>query len=128
MAAAKRNGKAPVEGTPDHFEKLLEGPCPNAYLVKHLYKDCSLMKRFLSGGSKRGDQKRKPDPPEDDTKEKEGAFLEMMGYLMIFGGTTAYDSKRRQKLSRCEVYATELATPAFLRWSRSPSPLTDPIT
>jgi hypothetical protein len=38
---------------------------------------------------------------------------------MIFGGTAAYDSKLCQKLARREVYATEPATPAFLRWSRS---------
>jgi hypothetical protein len=46
----------PTEGTPDHFEKLLEGPCPNhAYPIKHQYKDYSLKKHFLSGGSKRRD-------------------------------------------------------------------------
>jgi hypothetical protein len=40
MAAAEHKGKkASAEGTPDHFEKMLEGPCPNhAYLVKHTYK------------------------------------------------------------------------------------------
>jgi hypothetical protein len=32
------------------------------------------MKQFLYRGSKRGDQKKRPDPPEDDTKEKKGAF------------------------------------------------------
>jgi hypothetical protein len=77
------------------------------------------MKRFLSGGSNRGDQNKKPDPLADDTKE-EGAFLETTGCLMIFGKMAAYDSKHRQKLMRYEVYVTEPATPAFLRWSRSP--------
>jgi hypothetical protein len=38
----------------------------------------------------------------------------MMGCLMIFGGTTTYESKRHQKLTRREVYAVEPATPAFL--------------
>jgi hypothetical protein len=38
---------------------------------------------------------------------------------MIFGGTMAYDSKRRQKLARRKVYTVGLATPSFLRWSRS---------
>ena len=56
MAAANRKGgRKPTEGTPDHFEKLLEGPCPNhAFPIKHLYKDCVLMKRFLSSGSNMG--------------------------------------------------------------------------
>ena len=57
MAATKRKGGwVPTEGALDHFKKLLKGPCPNhAFPVKHLYKDCALMKRFLSGGSKNGD-------------------------------------------------------------------------
>jgi hypothetical protein len=55
-----------------------------------------------------------------DGTEEEGAFLETMSYLMIFGGMVAYDSKCRQKLMRHEVYAVELATLAFLQWSRSP--------
>ena len=38
---------------------------------------------------------------------------------MIFGGSTAYDSKRRQKVTRRKVYTTVLAMPAFLRWSES---------
>ena len=50
MAVADRKGgQKPVEGVPNHFEKILEGPCPNhAFPIKHLYKDCSLMKWFLS--------------------------------------------------------------------------------
>jgi hypothetical protein len=57
MAAAEQKGKrAPVEATPDHFKKMLEGPRPNhAYPVKHAYKDCRLMKKFLAGGSKKGE-------------------------------------------------------------------------
>jgi hypothetical protein len=51
---------------------MLEGPCPNhAYPVKHAYKDCRLMKKFLAGGSKMGDGKKKPDPPGDDTEGKD---------------------------------------------------------
>jgi hypothetical protein len=99
---------------------MLEGPCPNhAYPIKHAYKDCGLMKKFLSRGSKQKDEK-KPDPLEDTAEEKEDAFPQETGCLMIFGGPTAYDSKRRQKLTRREVYVAEPAMPAFLRWSRSP--------
>jgi hypothetical protein len=54
-----------------------------------------------------------------DDAEEEGAFLEIMGCLMIFGGTAAYDSKLCQKLVHREVYTAEPATPAFLRWLRS---------
>jgi hypothetical protein len=86
----------PTEGTPDQFEKLLEGPCSNhAFPVKHLYKNYTLMKRFLSTISKKGDQRRKPEPTADDAEEKDSGFLAMGGCLTIFSGTTAYDSKCR---------------------------------
>ena len=54
LLPSKKAAGRPHEGAPDHFEKLLEGPCPNhAFPVKHLYKDYALMKRFLSGGSQK---------------------------------------------------------------------------
>ena len=53
--AGHKGVQKPTEGTQDHFKKLLEGPCLNhAFPVKHLYKDCILMKQFLSGGSNKG--------------------------------------------------------------------------
>ena len=83
-----------MEGTLNHFEKLLEGPCPNhAFPVKHLYKDYGLMKRFLSGGSNKGEHGKDPDPITNDAEGKDGGFLMPDGCLMIFEGTTAYDSK-----------------------------------
>ena len=54
-ATESKGGRAPAENAPDHFKELLEGSCPNhTFPVKHLYKDCTLMKRFLSGGSDKG--------------------------------------------------------------------------
>ena len=55
VAAADRVGKQPQQGLPDHFNKLMDSPCTNhAYPVKHLYKDCELLKRLLrqAGGPK----------------------------------------------------------------------------
>jgi hypothetical protein len=71
VAAAKRKGKkASTEATPDHFEKMLEGPCPNhAYPIKHAYKDCELTKKFLAGGSKKRDEKRSL-TPEDNAERR----------------------------------------------------------
>ena len=60
-AADRKGGRKPTEGTLNHFEKLLEGPCLNhAFPVKHLYKDCALMKRVLSGGTNKGSIGRSP--------------------------------------------------------------------
>ena len=77
MATANsKGGRKPTEGTLNHFEKLLEGPCPNhAFPVKHLYKDCSLMRQFLSGGSNKGEHRKDLDPTMDDTDRKDGGFL-----------------------------------------------------
>ena len=97
MATADhKGGQKPAEGTPNHFEKLLEGPCPNhAFLVKHLYKDYSIMRRFLSRGSNKGEQGKELAPTMDDAEEKDDGFLTPDGCLMIFGVSVAYDSKRR---------------------------------
>jgi hypothetical protein len=60
VAAAECKGKkAFAEGALDHFKKMLEGPRPN-HAVKHTYKDCGFMKKFLFGVSKKGDRKRSP--------------------------------------------------------------------
>jgi len=87
--------------------------------MKHLYKDCSLMQRFLSGGSNKGEQGKDPAPTADDAEEKYDVFPMLDGCLMIFGGSAAYDSKCRQKVARREVYTAEPATPPFLRWPES---------
>ena len=65
MATADcKGGWKPTEGTLNHFEKLLEGPCLNhSFPIKHLYKDYGLMKRFLSGGSNKGEHRGTPTRP-----------------------------------------------------------------
>ena len=97
MAIADHKGSwKPMEGTPKHFKKMLKGLCLNhAFPVKHLLKDYSLMRQFLSGGSNKGEHGKDPYPTMDDAEGKDGGFPTPDGYLMIFGGSEAYDSKRR---------------------------------
>ena len=71
------------------------------------------MKQFLSGGSNKREHGKDPDPTIDDVEGKDDGFLTLDGCLMIFGGSTAYDSKCRRKLARHEVYTTKPAAPAF---------------
>ena len=78
------------------------------------------MKRFLSGGSNKGEHREDPKPAADDAEGNDSGFSTLDGCLMIFGGSAAYDSRRRQKLARREVYTAEPAAPIFLRWSESP--------
>ena len=67
-----QGGWKPTEGTPNHFEKLLEGSCPNhAFPINYLYKDCGLMERFLSRGSNKGEHGKDPDPTTDDVQGEE---------------------------------------------------------
>ena len=73
------------------------------------------MKWFLSRGSNKGEHRKDPKPSTDDAEGKDGGFPTLDGCLMIFGGSAAYDSKRRQKLPRYEVYTAEPAAPSFLR-------------
>ena len=41
-------GTQPQQGPFGHFHELMESPCTNHdYPVKHLYKDCQLLKRLL---------------------------------------------------------------------------------
>jgi hypothetical protein len=58
------------------------------------------MKKYLSGGSRKGEQKKKPEPGEGNVKKKDDGFPDTDCCLMIFGGPTAYESRRRQKLTR----------------------------
>ena len=68
----------------------------HAFPMKHLYKDCGLMKRFLSGGSNKGEHRGNPKPAADNAEGKDGGFSTLDGCLMIFRESAAYDSKRRQ--------------------------------
>jgi hypothetical protein len=118
VAADRKGGKAAAGETPDHFERMLEKSCPDhAFHVKHMYKDYALMKKYLSRGSKKGEQKKKPEPTEGNAEGKDDGFPDSNGCLMIFGRPKAFESKRCQKLTRQEVYLAEPAMPSFLWWS-----------
>jgi hypothetical protein len=118
--ANHKGGKAAVGETPNHFEKMLEKPCPNhTFPVRHLYKDYALLKKYLSGGSKRREQRKKPELGEGNAEGKDDGFPATHGSLMIFGRPAAYETRHRPKLTCWKVYMAEPATPAFLRWLES---------
>ena len=48
VATADHTGKQPQQDLLGHFHELMESPCTNhAYPVKHLDKDCELLKCLL---------------------------------------------------------------------------------
>ena len=101
----------------------MDSPCTNhAYPIKHLYKDCVLLKRFLrqADGPKEGKGK--------ETVAKKGGMVGKDGdsfpnpkeCIMIFGGSDVVYTKRQHKVRYREVCVAETAIPSFLRWSESP--------
>ena len=74
----------------------MDSPCTNhAYPVKHLYKDCELLKCFLQqdGGPKEGDDKEAV-AKKGGTVGKDGdGFPDANECIMIFGGSDAICSK-----------------------------------
>ena len=76
MATADRKGaQKPTEGTPNHFKKLLEGPCLNhAFPVKHLLKDCSLMRQSSPKAPTKGSRGRNLPPLQMMMKRRMMAF------------------------------------------------------
>ena len=95
----------------------MERPCTNhAYPIKHLYKNCELLKRFLRQVGKPKEEKGK----EDATKKggmagkDEDSFPDPEECLMIFGGSDAIHSKHQHKVRYREAYAAESAMPSFL--------------
>ena len=102
----------------------MESPCTNhAYPIKHLYKDCELLKCFLWQAGMLKERKGK-----EEAAKKGGAagkdeddFPDLEECLMIFGGSNAIHSKRQHKVGYREACAAESAIPSFLSWLDSPN-------
>jgi hypothetical protein len=112
----QKRKRPPTEEATDHFEKLLEAPCSNhRYPVRRAYKDCGLLRKFMSKGT----------PPEkgfesqqDGEQEKVGvSFPDEIGCLLIFDGSDYYMLRRHRKSERHEVLQARQASLTFLDWS-----------
>jgi hypothetical protein len=73
------------------------------------------MKRFLIRGASSGGKKGGPKPPPEQDGGDE--FPKADACLMIFGGPTALEGRRQQKVVTRAVHAVEPAVPQYLRWS-----------
>jgi len=117
VAVADRTGKQPQQGLSDHFDKLMDSPCTNhAYPVKHPYKDCELLKRFLqqASGPKEGKGKEAA-AKKGGTMGKDGdSCPDPEEFIMIFGGSDAIYSKRQHKVRYKEACVAETVVPSFL--------------
>jgi hypothetical protein len=109
--------------TKDHFERLLDVSCLHHEVpVKHTLRECRLMKNYVKGTLKTRptDQPQKGGPSPDNNNDAEAAFPREDGTVhMIFGGSPARPSKRREKLIRREVFNVDVAKPSYLKWSEN---------
>jgi hypothetical protein len=123
-ALRPKGNKGKPAPTRDHFEKLLDVPCPHHEVpVEHTLRECQLMKNYVKSTLK---------PKAADLPDKQGASHDNddgMGAVfpgkdggvhMIFGGSPARSSRRREKLIRREVMHADVAKPFYLKWSEVP--------
>jgi hypothetical protein len=110
--------------TRDHFEKLLDAPCPHHEVpVKHTLRECRVMKNYVKSTlkPKTADQPDKQGPSHDNDDGVRAVFLgEDRAVHMIFGGSPARSSRRREKLIRREVMNADVVKPSYLKWSEVP--------
>jgi hypothetical protein len=123
---ASRPKSNPAKPAPsrDHFEKLLDAPCPHHEVpVKHTLRECWLMKNYVKGTLKprTADQFEKQGPSHDND-DGAGVLFRGEGIVvhMIFGGSPARPSRWREKLIRREVFNVDIAKPSYLKWSDVP--------
>jgi hypothetical protein len=108
----------------DHFERLLDALCPHHEVpVRHSLKDCWLIKNYINTTLKprTPDQPKKGEPPPDNDDGAGAAYPGKDGAVrMIFEGSPARPSRKREKLIRREVFNTDTAKPSYLKWSEVP--------
>jgi outer membrane biosynthesis protein TonB len=86
----------------DHFEKLLDAPCPHHEVpVKHVLKDCRLIKNYVNSTlqPRAADAPKKAGPPLDNDDDAGAMYPGEAGAIhMIFGGSPVRPSRRVEKL------------------------------
>jgi hypothetical protein len=130
VAAVERKASRPKgnQGKPtptrDHFEKLLDPPCPlHEVTVNHTLRECRLMKNYVKSTLKPkvADHPDKQGPSYDNDGGAGAMFPGEDGAVhTILGGSLARPSGRREKLIRHEVMHAVIAKPSYLKWSEVP--------
>jgi hypothetical protein len=94
----------PIKFAPskDHFERLLDAPCPHHEVpVKHLLKDCRLIKNYVNGTLKPRvvDPPKKGGSPPDNDDGTWAMYPSEDGVVhMIYGGSLARPLRLSEKL------------------------------
>src|SRR5438128_3972147 len=120
VVAAERSRPSRPPRT-DDFSKVMESTFPFHPKGKHSAKDCYSLEDYMEKHSK--GPTRDQDGPNRNPGPQEGSpvFPNPEHQLnMIYEGSDAYESKRKQKLTAREINAIIPATPKFLKWSDAP--------
>src|SRR6266540_1350647 len=96
----------------DDFKKVMESPCPFHPKGKHTAKDCFTQKKYVEEHSKHPACNQDGSNQNKDQQPNGPAFPDPEHQLnMIYGGSVAYESKRKQKLTAQEINAAMPVTP-----------------
>nr|AAN64455.1 putative GAG-POL precursor [Oryza sativa Japonica Group]ABF97057.1 retrotransposon protein, putative, Ty3-gypsy subclass, expressed [Oryza sativa Japonica Group] len=106
------------------FDKIMNSQCPHHPNSNHTAKDCFVYKQFTEqytkNSRKASDGDQSTSKKKDDDDDVPTGFQDHRKELNhIFGGPLAYESKRKQKLTKREINAVQPDTPQFLRWSKT---------
>src|SRR5438132_5126884 len=120
VAAAERTRPSRPPRT-DDFAKLMESGCPFHPKGKHSAKDCYTLRDYVEKHSKRP-ARNQDEPNRSPGHQPDGPVFPVPEHQlnMIYGGTEAYESKRKQKLVAREINAITPAVPKYLKWSEVP--------
>src|SRR6266542_556525 len=121
LVAATEHSRPSRPPRTDDFAKVMESTCPFHPKGKHSAKDCYSLKDYVEKHSK--GPARDQDGPDRNPGHQAGGpvFPDPEHQLnMIYGGSDAYESKRKQKLTAQEINAITPATPKYLKWSEAP--------
>src|SRR5207244_1376573 len=121
LVAAAERSRSPRPPRTDDFAKVMESICPFHPKGKHSAKDCYSLKDYVEKHSKV--PARDQDGPDKNPGHQAGGpvFLDPEHQLnMIYGGSDAHGSKRKQKLTAREINAITPATPKYLKWLEAP--------
>src|SRR6266498_6013509 len=121
MIVAAERSQLPQAPRVDDFEKVMESPCPFHSKGKHVAKDCFTLKKYVEEHSKHPARNQDGSDWNKDHQPDGPVFLDPEHQLnMIYGGSVAYKSKRKQKLTAREINAVIPFTPKYLKWSEAP--------
>src|SRR6266508_4058046 len=121
MVAAAERSRSPWAPCMDDFKKVMESPCPFHPKGKHAAKDCFTLKKYVEEHSKHPVCNQDGSDRNQDQQPGGPTFPDLEHQLnMIYGGSAAYESKRKQKLTAREINAVTPVTPKYLKWSEAP--------